>query len=73
MKLSYDKETDSLYIHLMEKPGADTVVVSDDVVMDLDEDRKPVGFDIQHASRYVDMASLETIAFPVQNLKLHAS
>ncbi|MBE7437075.1 MAG: DUF2283 domain-containing protein [Spirochaetales bacterium] len=69
MKLNYDKETDSLYIHLMARPGADAVVINDDVVVDLDEDRNPVGFDIQHASRYVDLTLLETNALPVKTLK----
>lgn len=37
MRLSYHSATDSLYIHLTEKPGADVVEVSDDVVVDADE------------------------------------
>jgi len=63
MKLNYDKKTDSLYIHLIEKSGMDAVVIGEDVVMDLDELGNPVGFDIQHASQHVDMSSLETNSF----------
>lgn len=46
MRLSYHPETDSLYIHFTEKPGADVVEVSDNVVVDVDERGVPVGIDI---------------------------
>ncbi|MBS0439468.1 MAG: DUF2283 domain-containing protein, partial [Proteobacteria bacterium] len=38
MKLSYDKETDSLYIHLSERTGADAQEVADGVVLDFAAD-----------------------------------
>lgn len=37
MRFSYYPDTDSLYIHLTEKLGADVVEVSDEVVLDVDE------------------------------------
>lgn len=61
MRLSYHPETDSLYIHLTEKPGADVVEVSDNVVVDVDERGVPVGIDIDaNASKIVDLSRLET-------------
>jgi uncharacterized protein YuzE len=36
MKLSYDKETDSLYIHLSNTPSVDSDEVADGVVLDFD-------------------------------------
>jgi uncharacterized protein YuzE len=60
MRLSYHPETDSLYIHLTERPGADIVEVSDGVVIDVDEQGVPVGVDIDaNASRIVDLSRLE--------------
>ena len=51
MKLSYDESTDSLYIELRDLPAEDTRILSDDVAVDLAADGKPVGYDVQHASR----------------------
>ncbi|HMR34208.1 MAG TPA: DUF2283 domain-containing protein [Geminicoccaceae bacterium] len=46
----YDRSTDSLYIEMRPLPAKCTVEVEEDVVVDLGEDGKPVGYDIQHAS-----------------------
>jgi uncharacterized protein YuzE len=60
MRLSYHPDTDSLYIHLKEKPGADVVELSRDVVVDVDEDGVPVGIDIDaNASKVVDLSRIE--------------
>lgn len=59
MKMSYYPETDSLYIELSEKPGADTIVVSDALVIDVDENGTPVGIDIDsNAGEIVDLLKL---------------
>ncbi len=69
MRLSYHPDTDSLYIHLTEKPGADVVEVSDDVAVDVDERGVPVGIDIDaNASKIVDLSRLE-----VEGLRLNLS
>ena len=61
MRLSYHSDTDSLYIHLTEKPSANVVEVSDNVVVDVDEHGVPVGIDIDaNASKIVDLSRLET-------------
>ena len=70
MKLRYDAETDSLYIDLNARPGADSAEIVDGVVLDIDADGRPVGIDIQHASRTLDLATLETEALPVSRLKV---
>lgn len=65
MKLHYYPETDSLYIELSDRPGAETREVASGLVVDLDEDGQVVGFDINGASRHVDLSSLETESLPV--------
>jgi uncharacterized protein YuzE len=45
MKLSYDQATDSLYIHLVDKPSVDSDEVSYGVVLDFDTDGALVGID----------------------------
>ncbi len=67
MRLSYHPDTDSLYIHLTEKPGTDVIEVSDHVVLDVDEGGVPVGIDIDaNASKIVDLSRLE-----VEGLRLN--
>lgn len=51
----YDPTTDSLYIKLRAGPSVDNRIVGDDLVIDLDADGEPVGYDIQHASRHPDI------------------
>lgn len=70
MRLLYDAETDSLYIDLNAKPSADSQEIADDVVLDLDADGRPVGIDIQHASRLLDLSTLETDSFPGKRFKI---
>lgn len=64
MKLHYYPETDSLYIELRDRPGADVREVGDGIVVDVDADGNPVGIDIDGASRRLDLTTLELIAFP---------
>lgn len=70
MKLLYYPDTDSLYIDLNAKPGTDVLEIADSLVVDLDEEGNPVGIDIQHSSRHLDLSTLETQALPLQGIKL---
>ena len=70
MKLHYDPETDSLYIDLNAKPSADSQEVADGIVLDVDADGRPVGIDIQHASRTLDLSTLETHSLPAHTLRM---
>jgi uncharacterized protein YuzE len=69
MKLHYYPETDSLYIELKEKPGAETREVAPGLVVDLDAEGDVVGFDIDGASRRFDLSTLETVALPLKGTK----
>ena len=70
MKLLYDPDTDSLYIDLNARPGADAQEITDGLVIDFDAEGRPVGIDIQHASRNLDLSTLETHALPALRVKL---
>jgi uncharacterized protein YuzE len=70
MKLSYDPETDSLYIDLNARPGEDAQEIVDRLVNDFDAEGRPFGIDIQHASRDLDVTILETHALPAPDVKL---
>ena len=66
MKLRYDPETDSLYLEFKPGPGVESREVSDGLNVDLDNAGNVVGFDIDHASRRLDLSTLETEALPLR-------
>ncbi len=66
MKLHYYPETDSLYIELKPGPGTETREVAAGLNVDFDAKGEVVGFDIDHASRKLDLTTLETIELPVR-------
>lgn len=70
MKLQYYPDTDSLYVEFKTGPGVETREVSDGLIVDLDADGDVVGFDIDHASRRLDLSTLETEALPVRATKV---
>ena len=69
MKLHYYPETDSLYIELSAAPSSKTQAVSDSVNIDFDASGAVVGIDIDHASKQLDLTTLETSALPLQALR----
>jgi uncharacterized protein YuzE len=64
MKLHYYPETDSLYIELKSSPGVEARQIVEGLIVDLDAQGDVVGFDIDHASRKLDLSKIETIALP---------
>ena len=69
MKLHYYPETDSLYIELKSGPGMETREITDGLNVDLDANGAVVGFDIDGASRQLDLTTLETVASPLSATK----
>jgi len=65
MKFHYYRDTDSLYIELSDKVGADSQEVAHGVVLDFDAEGHVVGIDIDHASQIVDLSKLEAEALPI--------
>lgn len=69
MKLHYYPETDSLYIELRTEPGTETREVAAGLNVDLNAAGEVVGFDIDAASRNLDLTTLETVALPVRTTR----
>ncbi len=69
MKLHYYPETDSLYVEFKATPGAETIEVVSGLNVDIDADGEVVGFDIDRASRRLDLHTLETEALPLRSVK----
>jgi uncharacterized protein YuzE len=70
MKLHYYPETDSLYIELKSGAGVETREIVSGLNADFDATGAVVGLDIDHASRTLDLTSLETIALPVRTSRV---
>ena len=68
MKISYDKATDSLYIHLSDRTSVESDEVNDGVVLDFDANGALVGIDLQHASKRMDINSLSVSKLPLGEL-----
>ncbi len=66
MRLSYHPDTDSLYIHLVERPGTEAHEVAPGIVIDFDAEGKPVGIDIDHAQNVLDLTTLESESLPLK-------
>jgi uncharacterized protein YuzE len=66
MRLSYHADTDSLYIHLVERPGVEAREVAAGVVVDFDAQGKPVGIDIDHAWNTLDLTTVEAESLPLK-------
>lgn len=65
MKLHYYAETDSLYVEFRSDPGAETREVASGLNVDLDANGDVVGFDIDHASKRLELSTLEMQALPI--------
>ena len=69
MKLHYYADTDSLYIDLNAKPSVESREIVEGLVVDFDEGGSVVGIDIEHASKKLDLRTLETVALPAPSTK----
>jgi uncharacterized protein YuzE len=65
MRFRYYEETDALYIDLADRMSVDSREVAPEVVIDLDDQGRIVGIEIQHASVLVDLSRLELDTLPV--------
>lgn len=66
MKLHYYEETDSLYVEFKDEPAAETREVIDGLNVDLGAAGTVVGFDIDHASKLLDLTTLEIHALSLR-------
>jgi uncharacterized protein YuzE len=65
MKLHYYPETDSLYIELSQRSGAEARELAQGVVGDFDEEGRLVGLDIENSSQSFDLTRIDTVALPL--------
>ena len=64
MKITYDPQTDALYISLVDKPSTDAREVAPETVLDFDAEGNVVGLDIYGDARArVELSRLVTVGF----------
>jgi uncharacterized protein YuzE len=68
MNFEYHQETDMLYIKLASGISIESEEVSPSVVVDYDENNHAIGFEIEDASKFIDLSRLELTALPIANL-----
>ncbi len=66
MKLNYYPETDSLYIDLSSKISAESLEISEGIVLDYDDEGHIVGIDIDNASHKIDLKEIILNKIPAQ-------
>jgi uncharacterized protein YuzE len=66
----YYPDTDMLYIKLTSGTSAESQEVASGVVLDLDDNDRVVGIEIEDASKFIDLSRLEVMALPISNLVL---
>jgi uncharacterized protein YuzE len=56
MRFNYDIDTDSLYINLISGPGVDSYEISDNVIVDVDNNGKIIGIEVLSVKDKVDLS-----------------
>jgi uncharacterized protein YuzE len=66
MKLSYFKDTDTLYIELRSTASSYSSELQDGVLLDYDSEDKITGIEIENASRTIDLSTMDLNSLPVE-------
>ncbi|NJO75561.1 MAG: DUF2283 domain-containing protein [Leptolyngbyaceae cyanobacterium RM1_406_9] len=65
MKIQYFPETDTLAIELTSKVVASTDAITEDLILDYDDQGKVVAITIDNCSKNVDAVNLQTFNLPL--------
>jgi uncharacterized protein YuzE len=68
VRFHYYPETDTLYIDLLDRPGADSRAVAPGVVLDFDRDGHLAGIGIDNASRVAGLSRADAESLPAPAL-----
>lgn len=68
MKFNYDKDTDSLYIDFIDKPGVDSFEISPDFIVDVDEDGNVLGIEVLDVKNKIDLEQIVFNHIPNTNI-----
>jgi uncharacterized protein YuzE len=68
MKIKYFSDTDTLAIELTSKPIVSTDAITDDLILDYDDNGKVVAITIDNCSKNVDTVNLQALNLPLVSL-----
>lgn len=68
MTFHYDPDLDQLAVRLVARPSVESEEVAPGFVLDFDADGNVVGFEVEHASRRMDLRQMDLGALPVEHL-----
>jgi YD repeat-containing protein len=68
MKIQYFPETDTLAIELTSKPVTSTNTITDDLILDYDDQGKIVAITLDNCSKNVDSVNLQALDLPLLSL-----
>ncbi|MFN7899194.1 MAG: DUF2283 domain-containing protein [Synechococcaceae cyanobacterium] len=61
MKIRYFPDTDTIYIELADRVSSSSEAVSDNLIVDFDEQGMPVGMTLEHYSQIGDTSTIATM------------
>lgn len=68
MKFNYDKDTDTLYINLIDIPGVDSYEIAPDYIVDIDSSGKIVGIEVLNVKEKVDIRTFVFDKIPFKDV-----
>jgi uncharacterized protein YuzE len=68
MIFRYYPDTDMLYIELASGESTESEEVTPGIVLDFNENNQVIGIEIEDASKFIDLSTLEVSALPLTNL-----
>ena len=68
MIFRYYPDTDMLYIELVRDVSTESEEVAPGIVLDFNERNRVIGIEIEDASQFIDLSTLELSALPLTNL-----
>mgnify|MGYP000937491280 CR=1 FL=1 len=61
MKIRYFPDTDTLHIALADRSSSCSEAISENLIVDFDEQGRPVGLTLEHYSQISENSSIETL------------
>ncbi|MFO7630364.1 MAG: DUF2283 domain-containing protein [Prochlorococcaceae cyanobacterium] len=71
MKIHYFPDTDTLYIALADRLSSSSEAMGENLIVDFDDQGKPVGMTLEHYSQISDSGVIETL-LPISPALQHA-
>jgi uncharacterized protein YuzE len=70
MVFEYFRDTDMLYIKLVDGISSESEEIAPGIVLEFDEQNQVIGIEIEDASKMIDLSRLELKALPINELIL---